>query len=1494
MTDNKSTIIDAKRSALLLFKTIKAICDADNSIANVSRYERFIRLAELQMLDKTQQYIKISSPQDTESLFTIEKPVLTTCPEPPAAYRSHIIGNYEDAYENKISLDGTARKRFANNVQAVDEFWKWMQKRAEWQKVFIELQKVNELYNYFYTILTEFKVNSDEKELIFAFGMFYDTKSEEIRHPLFVKRLKVEFANKQGDVLRIYDDDSELKYETDFLSIVNDPSLAPVKEVTDFISQYQEVNPYEISDCVPFLTAIANHLSNEVFFCEDDEENRAYKYNVKYEPCIIYRRRGSGLSSYLEKVKNAIENNIRIPKHISKILSPGIDTGVTGGGFERTENFESYLAETSGEHPDILFAKPANREQIQIALEIGTDDAIEVQGPPGTGKTHTIANLIGHFLANGKTVLVSSEKKKALTVLKEKLDGNLQSLCVPVFEDNQKELEGVIQEILTNYGSLSTTSLQREVDELVVMRKDIISRLNRLRNDIFVLRKKTLRSIVLNGDGTSYSVIEAAKFVRDHKGLLALIPDYTDSIDILPLSVDDIEFLYRSGQNISAFEERELSCGMVDYHQLMVPEDFVKLVEDYRDTKDLTDSAYTEDFDGNILYLNNKPLFCSPELENINDLGNFVGSIKDYKDWELNIINDGTFGEGCRSRWIILMQVIQKYSETYNNYSQKTFGYEVDFGNINQEILNTALPKIRNRFKDGGGFGFLYNLFNDDVAIVLKEIHVNGRPLASVEDCDCIMAITDFKKAERDLRTCWNQIFVNTSMLPFEQIGNNVLNYVTNISFRIKELLAWEDREDAILLKLMKDVGFNTEFLNSLSVEKPLPSNVLDDIKRNMNIYIDNARKFVYRKHLHDRFEALKGKLNSSGTEQSDAVCCLLRAIDAENVSEYEKAYANYKVIYDKHDLFCRRSQLIEELSKYAPKWSQAIKNRTAAVVESYSDFRIAWKAMRLSYVLNELFADSLSEKEKRVEDLSKDLREITGRLVGKKAWLSMLSRICPNDVRLSSLKSWLMSNKRVGKGTGKRANIYRLQARECLKDGQSIVPVWITPINRALEMFDPGIVTFDIAIIDEASQSSLEALAVSFLADKVIVVGDDKQVSPMLVGTSMANRNVILEQNLQGIVKDFALFDGRTSYYDLVGRVYTSRMLKEHFRCVPEIISYSNFEFYNGLIKPLRDSNACLLKPPIIPFRVQGKRTGKKIKTNRQEAFTIVSLIKSCMELPEYIGKTFGVISLKGKEQSDYINSLLPNYIRRSDIEERELICGDSASFQGDERDVIFITMIDDDEFVRNVSIDDIAKRYNVAVSRAKDQVWIIHSFDYKNGKLKQDSLQYRLLDYAYNYCDYMEKAKQAEKLADSPFEAEVAKSLINHGYQIKQQYEVGSYFIDIVVVGEDGQIAIECDGERYHSGEQKIREDMERQCILQRLGWRFIRIRGGMFYKDKETTMQLVYKELDNCGIKPGLGKGSDVPLKSSDLLETIKIKAAKHYKEISDSKTVMELVL
>jgi hypothetical protein len=66
--------------------------------------------------------------------------------------------------------------------------------------------------------------------------------------------------------------------------------------------------------------------------------------------------------------------------------------------------------------------------------------------------------------------------------------------------------------------------------------------------------------------------------------------------------------------------------------------------------------------------------------------------------------------------------------------------------------------------------------------------------------------------------------------------------------------------------------------------------------------------------------------------------------------------------------------------------------------------------------------------------------------------------------------------------------------------------------------------------------------------------------------------------------------------------------------------------------------------------------------------------------------------------------------------------------------------------------------------VSRAKDQLWIVHSLDY-NADLKSGDMRRRLLEYAANPQASAIKNEAIDRAADSPFEAEVAKSLVAQG---------------------------------------------------------------------------------------------------------------------------------
>ena len=229
-------------------------------------------------------------------------------------------------------------------------------------------------------------------------------------------------------------------------------------------------------------------------------------------------------------------------------------------------------------------------------------------------------------------------------------------------------------------------------------------------------------------------------------------------------------------------------------------------------------------------------------------------------------------------------------------------------------------------------------------------------------------------------------------------------------------------------------------------------------------------------------------------------------------------------------------------------------------------------------------------------------------------------------------------------------------------------------------------------------------------------------------------------------------------------------------------------------------------------------------------------------------------------------IYNLITERCDPADIEKHSLICGDAAQFQGDERDVIFLSLVDakqldsDNEFLRKIDNSNITfrQRFNVAVSRAKNQIWVIYSMH--PDSLRNDDIRKNLLYYCENYGIIEISKDEVNSLSESPFECEVATYLIDKGYSIKQQYPVGNYRLDMIVEYDNNKIAIECDGEAYHSTEEQIRRDLERQTILERIGWSFIRIRGSEYYKAKDNTLQALDSRLKSMGFYPEKVEGDN----------------------------------
>ena len=114
----------------------------------------------------------------------------------------------------------------------------------------------------------------------------------------------------------------------------------------------------------------------------------------------------------------------------------------------------------------------------------------------------------------------------------------------------------------------------------------------------------------------------------------------------------------------------------------------------------------------------------------------------------------------------------------------------------------------------------------------------------------------------------------------------------------------------------------------------------------------------------------------------------------------------------------------------------------------------------------------------------------------------------------------------------------------------------------------------------------------------KLIIVGDDKQVSPMAVGVDVAKMDSLEQMYLRGKIPNAQLYNAKTSIYDIAATTFKPLMLHEHFRCVPEIIGFSNMLSYDYQIKPLREASSSRQKKPI------AVKSAKRTQVNVAVAF--------------------------------------------------------------------------------------------------------------------------------------------------------------------------------------------------------------------------------------------------------------------------------------------------
>ena len=1348
---------------------------------------------------------------------------------------------------------------------------KELEKREIWVKEQLVIEEVRAFFDTLYIKYLELNKDSETLELVIANGIV-KIKNKNVYYPILLKKVRIDFDAKNNILILVdplANENFSTTLYTNFLNEIDEINLTHVFELEEEIKE-KDLHPLNKKEIDDFFRKFIHRLSSKGYFIDDEEMLNIKEDDILIEdkPLIFIRKKDTGIVKAIESIVDRIENHGEIPNQLLELV--GIIKNKENNNKSRIEDIKE---------EEILFVKDTNREQVDIAKQIEINDAVVVQGPPGTGKTHTIANLLGHFLAQGKNVLITSHTKKALRVLKEKIPKNIQGLCISILDDDNSDMRKSVESISEKMGHFTSDNLKKEVEELENIRIREYNELKDINNKMYIIKHKESQAIIFNGE--SFSIQEIGTFLRNNPKILEKIPGKIS--DLIPCPITNEEFRFLSNEYkeiIDKDEEKEITLGLNEPTDYLDEEDFKNLI----DSKKLAEDEFKETIKGTDYIFKNKYLLINgKELVDLkkfkeNYTGDFIPKElkKNIEKWKIEAAIAGLTNVGNRINWQNFIEEIKRTYKYSSDMTPKLFKKKINFSDLSLTSAKQLVQELKNAFDNPG---FLLNLnLKKAKNNIGDKVTLNGELIKDCSECTLILEYIDLLIQEKELKESWKELIEKNEGISVDSLDDNLLDYAFESLKDIEYFLNWTHSEKDNLLKNIEKIGINKENLfddTDISIEKV--KNILTSVK-DIEKIIEVSNKALNLAKKNEEYSSFLKNIDKITKKNSILDNELKNSIENEDTEKYPLYLEKLKNILIKENSYNKRKEILSKISKVAFDWYEALRNGT---VEPIEDVYEIWKWKQLSQELEKLEKEPYEKLEKKALEKVKNIRKATLELVEKKSWYHVLHFIEKKENLLVSqaLRGWEQTIQKIGKGTGKNAPLYRKQAKEKMATCQKAVPAWIMPMNKVIDTLNPAENKFDIIIIDEASQSDLSSLILLYMAKKVIIVGDDKQVSPLDVGKSIDKINTLRTKHIEGKITNHDLYGLNSSLYSVASTTYQPLMLKEHFRCVPEIIAYSNKTSYNFKIKPLRESSSSILKPAVIDYKVPGIRDDKR-KINMIEAKTVVALIKACLELKEYAASSFGVISLLGDEQVELIQKLIIEKIDTIDIEKHNILCGNPSHFQGDERDVMFLTMVDSNSgegplrMMTDGTESARKKRYNVAASRAKDQMWVINSLD-ANNDLKTGDIRKEFLEYINNPKDFI-LTEEIEKNSESIFEEEVVKYLVSEGYHIKQQWEVGAYRIDMVALFQDKKIAIECDGEKWHSTEEQIKQDMERQSILERCGWEFIRIRGSKYFKNPESTMKDVIDELNKKGIYPEKMESENYLIKEEELLNKVKTKA------------------
>lgn len=1165
----------------------------------------------------------------------------------------------------------------------------------------------------------------------------------------------------------------------------------------------------------------------------------------------------------LERFAAKLREPAELPPAIATLMSDPAATQ-SYASLPRYRGISAFSGRDRGEPThDLYFPLPFNDEQMRIVQLLETQEGVIVQGPPGTGKTHTIANIICHWLAQGRRVLVTSMKEPALAVLRDKLPAEIQPLALSLLAGDQgglQSLEHAVQHIAARVQGLDTVAAEQAIGRLEEEIDAMQGRLAGIDDQITRAAQRQLEPVTL--DGETIDPLDAAAEVAARGDTLAWLPDELgpDPRFVAQFDDADLDGLFSAravlaedvryaGIPIPEADELPAAEALLDAHRRLV-----RLAERARDSRS-----------------SDTPILAAASAETFEALKDAVRLVEGVRQlrgelaaetapWWPALAARFTL-ESAAPAWTSLEEVareIDGVSETWSRIATRPVslpsGAEFD-PDLAQAVRNLAAGRR--------AFG-LTTLFRPEARSRLAAIHIDDHLPASTADWQHVADAITLRGQWRALAARWNALAPELGLpnvAADEARGISEATHCVRLLRASRSLIA----EEAALSEKAQALFPGWSLARRLRDEPA----AIRGFERALDHYL-NAQQLADVWSVRNRLGEILGHRRDGlfGTLAAFAQDRLGNpdVTDDALVKEWFALLSDFGRVRELAPMLATVAAVAGKVeASGAPLLAARLRGLPDASRDALvpRDWRLGWRARRLATHLARVDAGArILELSGERAEIEQDLARAYRALVVERAWLRLAQKATPG-VR-AALQAYLGAVQRMGKGTGKRAARYRQDARESAAQAQAAVPCWIMPHHRVSESLPSEFGAFDLVVIDEASQSDLSALPALLRGTKLLIVGDDKQVSPDPVGLEEERIRALMQRHLASQVPIYRMqMSPERSIYDLARVAFASSgvMLKEHFRCVAPIIEYSKREFYGDELRPLRlPVRSRRLDPPLVDVLLEGARRDGDM--NQAEADYIVADIARTVDDPRMAGRTIGVVSLLGEEQAARIWEQLGERLGPARLQAHAIACGDAKTFQGRERDIVYLSMVVAPNNVgAPLARDTFAQRYNVAASRARDRMVLVRSV---TPDQLPDGDRLRLGFIGHFHAPFGSPEAPGVPLrerCESTLERALFDWLTEQGYRVLPRVQVGTYRIDLVVEGSgDTRIAVECDGDRRLGPDHWI-DDVRRQRVLERAGWVFWRCFATRFVLERDTVLAELSAALSAQGVRPANAGDSGV---------------------------------